>query len=712
MIFAQVAVSINIQTTLTYSSEEPLEQGNLVLVEVGNKKVKGVVLDTFTEFEGDFEVKPIIEVLAYTLKKHHLELMRWMHSYYLGGWDSILRLFLPPGEIRRETLKVRLKKMDEDLPRNDLVEFLISRGKRWTSVSTLRKKFGSGYRKTLLSLAEKGLIQIKEVRKSVKEREVIPEEIEELFIPSSPTREQKVALDLINPYVDRGGFRTFLIHGVTGSGKTALYLWLASRAIKEGKSVYILVPEIALSHQVSRYFQKVFGPATGIYHSNLTPGERRWLWNRAYYGDLKLIVGPRSSLFIPLQNPGLIVVDEEHDTSYKEERAPFYNARDVAVILGKILNIPVVLGSATPSLESYHNAVRGKYKLIKLKKRVRGYQMPQVEIVDMREEKTDSILSIKMLEELQKTVSTGRQAILFLNRRGFSHHIQCADCGHIEKCPQCSVSLVYHKSSGSLKCHVCGYTKKVPDRCPACGSYRLKPVGVGTERVQEELAKFFPEDLIVRMDLDTTRKKGSHAKIFKDFLRGRKRIMIGTQMVTKGFDFPGVAFVGILLADTSLGIPDFRAEEFTFQLINQVSGRSRKGGKVIVQTYSPEDLAIRTGTLGDYEKFFWKELENRKAFGYPPFVRIALLEVRSKSRDSATKQAFEFAGLLEEKNDGSVEIIGPAPAPLERVMGYYWIRILLKSSKAYAIQNLLRKTDIPARAGKSVIINVDPASFI
>ncbi len=712
MTYAEIAVALNIQTTLTYSSGEPLEVGNLVLVEVGKRKVKGVVLRTFDKFEGDFEVKPVIEILPYSLKEHHIELMKWMHFYYLGGWDSILRLFMPPGEIRRETLRVRLKRVSDSMPDSKLVEYLISRGNRWTAVSTLMKKFGRGFRKELISLAESGLIQIKELKRSVREKEVIYEEVEELFIPSNPTREQKRALDLINPYVDRGGFKTFLIHGVTGSGKTALYLWLASRAIKDGKGVYILVPEIALSHQVSRYFQKVFGPSAGIYHSNLTPGERRWLWNRAYYGELKLIVGPRSSLFIPLQNPGLIVVDEEHDTSYKEERAPFYNARDVAVIFGKILNIPVVLGSATPSLESYYNAVIGKYQLIKLKKRVSGYQMPRVEIVDMREEKTDSILSIKMLEELKKTVTSGRQAILFLNRRGFSHHIQCADCGHIEKCPHCSVSLVYHRSNGHLKCHICGYTRKVPDRCPSCGSYRLKPVGIGTERVEEEIGRFFPQELIVRMDLDTTRRKGSHARIFKDFLHGKKRIMIGTQMVTKGFDFPGVSFVGIILADTTLAIPDFRAEEFTFQLINQVSGRSRKGGKVIVQTYSPEDLAIKSGTLGDYERFFREELENRKAFGYPPFVRIAILEVRSKSRRSAIRQATKFADILEENNDGSVEIVGPAPAPLEKVMGYYRIRILLKSQKPYAIQNLLKKTSIPSAAGKNVTINVDPASFV
>ncbi len=712
MFFLQVAVALNIQTVLTYSSEEPVERGNLVLVEVGNRKVKGVVLDVNSEFDGDFEVKPIIEVLPYALKDHHLRLMEWMHSYYLGGWDSILRLFLPPGEIRRETMRVRLKKMDLAIPASELVKFLMARGKRWTSVSTLRKKFGSAYRKELLQLADRGLIEIKEIKKSVKEKEITPIEIDEFYIPSTPTDEQKRALDAINPFIDNGGFKTFLIHGVTGSGKTALYLWLASRAIKTGKSVYVLVPEIALSHQVSRYFQKVFGSSTGYYHSNLTPGERRWLWNRAYYGDLKIIVGPRSSLFIPLRNPGLIVVDEEHDTSYKEERAPFYNARDVAVILGKILNIPVVLGSATPSLESYYNAIRGKYRLIKLRKRVRGYYMPDVEIVDMREEKSDSIISIKMLEELKKTVTEGKQAILFLNRRGFSHHIQCSDCGHIEKCPHCSVSLVYHKSSKSLKCHICGYSKKVPDRCPSCGSYRLKPVGVGTERVEEELRNFFPGELIVRMDLDTTRKKGAHTRIFREFLSGKKKIMIGTQMVTKGFDFPGVAFVGILLADTTLAIPDFRAEEFTFQLINQVSGRSRKGGKVIVQTYSPEDLAIRSGTLGDYEKFFRKELENRRTFGYPPFLRIAILEVRSKSLKNATQTAFRFAELLEANNDGTVEIIGPAPAPHERVMGLYRIRILLKSGKTFAIQNLLKRTEIPLKAGKNVIINVDPVSFM
>ncbi len=713
MPYAEVAVSLNIQSLLTYHTGGfDVNVGDVVLVEVVGKKVKGVVLDIKDKYTGDYEVKPILEVFPYKISDFHIRLMKWMHDYYLGGWDSIVRLFLPPGEIRRESLKIRLKTDAEHLPDNEIVRFLLSKGKKWTALSTLRKKFGDSFRKIISNLMEQGLIQVKEVKRSVGEKAILSEEIEELFIPSKPTEEQRKALDKISPFIDKGTFRTFLIHGVTGSGKTALYLWFTSHSIKSGKGVYILVPEIALSHQVSAYFQKVFGSKVGIYHSNLTLGERRWLWNRAYYGDIKIVVGPRSSLFIPLKNPGLVVVDEEHDTSYKEERAPFYNARDVAVMMGKILNIPVILGSATPSLESYYNASVGKYDLIKLKKRIRGYFMPRIEIVDMREEKSDSVLSIKMLEELKKTITSNRQAILFLNRRGFSHHIQCADCGHIEKCPHCSVSLVYHKSSRTLECHLCGFRKKVPEVCPKCGSYKLKPVGFGTEKVEDELTKFFPRDIIVRMDLDTTRKKGAHRKIYTDFLSGKKKIMIGTQMVTKGFDFPRVGFVGVLLADTTLGIPDFRAEEFTFQLINQVAGRSRKGGKVIIQTYNPDDIAIKSGSESKYEDFFLRELENRKMFEYPPFVRLGYIEIRSRTRSRASSEILKVAEILLSQKDEDVEIVGPAPAPVEKLMGYYRYRILLKSRKPYAIQHLLKRAGIVDKAGKRFIINIDPTSFI
>jgi len=508
--------------------------------------------------------------------------------------------------------------------------------------------------------------------------------------------EQSEAVNSIkNQFVDKN---TVLLHGVTGSGKTELYIKLINETIEQGQQVLYLLPEIALTGQIINRLRRYFGDSVGIYHSKYNPFERVEIWNTVLNnGDseqskYQVIVGARSALFLPFSNLGLIIVDEEHDSSYKQfDPAPRYHARDAAIYLSTLHNAKVLLGTATPSIESYFNTEQGKFGLVELKKRFGGLQMPEIQVADLREEKRRkkmrSMFSPLLLKDMEAAIENKEQIILFQNRRGFSLRVECHVCGWVPECKHCDVTLIYHKKSNLLKCHYCGYTEHVPSRCPSCGSPDIFMKGFGTEQVEEELSLMYPKLTIKRMDLDTTRSKHGHQRIINDFEARRIDILVGTQMVTKGLDFDNVSVVGIMNADSFLTFPDFRAFERGFQLIAQVSGRAgrkKKRGKVIIQAHNPWHDAIRYAIANDYQAMFKSQLIERRNFKYPPFYRIVKIELRHKDADVLNKGAFELGKSL--KKAFGKNVLGPEYPVIPRIRNYYIKQLMLKIPRGKNLQ--------------------------
>ncbi len=707
---------------LTYSipaEYDPVE-GQLVLVPLGNRRAFGVVNSLKPDFIPT-EIKPILETEPLVIPERMMELARWMSRYYLTPLSQTIRLFLPPGSVRMEILMVRaVRRPDEKIEGDvqmDTMGYLLQRKGQWVPVKTLRSLFGRNVDVVVRYFERKGWVELRlfmphprlEGSKINEFLHFLPQ----IELPTTPTDEQKNVIDEVGKALDSGQYATFLLHGVTGSGKTFVYMELAQKTLQQGRSVLVLVPEIGLTPQVAAMFIKKFGEIVGIYHSKFTAAERRWIWRNVQDGKIRIVIGPRSALFLPFRELGLIIVDEEHDTSYKQmEHPPLYHARDVAVVRGKMENSVVVLGSATPSAETYFNAIRKKYRYLEMRHRITGYYHPDVEIVDMKEVKSPGPLSPKLLEELEKTVTAGKQAILFLNRRGFAPHIQCLDCGHVFKCPHCSVTLTFHRKEKLLKCHLCGFEMPAPDICPACGSTRLKPIGTGTEKVEGVINRLLPNARILRMDMDTTRRKHAHEEIYARFKNMEAQVLIGTQMVVKGFDFPNVGLVGVVLADVGLNLPDFRAEERIFQLITQVIGRIRRGGIVIIQTYSPETPAIRHALKLDYHGFMKEELEKRREFGYPPFKRILTVMLTGRSRQKVIDTSRGFYEALTSQAPQGIEIYPPNPAPIEKIRGKYRYRIVIKYQKPYLAQDIISKMDFSKPHDVHIVYDVDPIDML
>ena len=509
--------------------------------------------------------------------------------------------------------------------------------------------------------------------------------------PDLLSPDQQSAVAAISQAFRSQRYQAFLLHGVTGSGKTEVYLRVIEEVLTAGLQALLLVPEIALTSQLVAYFQTRVRFPMAILHSGLSLGERYDEWRRIRKGFAKLVIGVRSAIFAPLEHLGMIIIDEEHDSSFKQEDKVRYHARDLALVRGKMENAVVILGSATPSLESYHNAMEKKFRLISLPRRIEDRPLPEIQVLDMRLEAVDRkarpILSRSLEESLQQNALRGEQAILFLNRRGFSTFSLCPDCGFTYKCPNCSVSLTYHLPEKSFRCHYCDYSLSPPDRCPKCASTRIRLFGTGTQRLEEEIQNKFPQIRLSRMDRDTTTRKSAHQKILSQVRRGNINFLIGTQMITKGHDLPGVTLVGVLAADLSLNVPDFRASERTFQLLTQVSGRAGRGalpGKVIIQTYNPQHYSILRAQAQDYFAFYEEEMKFRQEMAYPPFVRLVNLRLEGNSEarvqevaDSLRRIAFKVR--RSRKNfQGEVEILGPAIAPLAKLKGKIRHQMLLK----------------------------------
>jgi len=510
---------------------------------------------------------------------------------------------------------------------------------------------------------------------------------------------------------------------VTGSGKTEVYLSAIQTALDAGKGAIALVPEIALTPQTMERFRGRFGETVAVLHSHLSDGERHDEWQRIAAGKARVVVGARSALFAPVRPLGLLVVDEEHEPAYKQDESPRYNARDVAVMRGHFEECAVILGSATPSLESYQNTKAGKYRLVKMTKRVDRCVMPAVRVVDMRIESEKAghahLLSQDLVEAVRLRLSQAEQTMLFLNRRGYATAVICPQCGHTETCPDCSVKMTYHIHTEEMLCHVCGRIQNVPKKCsnPECRADNIKMSGVGTQRVESAVRRIFPKARVARMDSDTTGAKDAHAKILGKFRRGDIDILIGTQMIAKGLDFPNVTLVGVILADLSLMMPDFRAAERTFQLLTQVAGRAGRGdvpGEVLFQTYTPFHPALQSARNADYITFFDQEIEMRREMRYPPFSRLTTVLFKSKDEEAVTACSRNFAKRLKAQLPESVRLTGPAPAPLEKAKGFYRIQLMLwaPTAREYvpALRALIKAFKLPK--GLTVAVNVDALSLM
>ncbi len=525
--------------------------------------------------------------------------------------------------------------------------------------------------------------------------------------------EQQTALDKINASMDKEKPGVVLLHGVTGSGKTEVYLQAIQHALDKGQGAIVLVPEIALTPQTVDRFRSRFGGCVAVLHSSLSDGERHDEWHRIRNGEAKIAIGARSALFSPIENPGLIVVDEEHEATYKQDESPRYNARDAAVMRGHLENCCVVLGSATPAMESFNNVREGRYELAEMLMRVDDRSMPLMRVVDMRieaEKEGAHVFSGELVQAIYDRLNSNEQVILFLNRRGFSSSLQCEQCGYVAECSECSVSMTYHKRAHKLLCHICGAEGKVPSRCPECGDPDFKYAGMGTERIEEILERLCPKAKVARMDSDTMRKKDSYRTVLDKFRTGKIDILLGTQMIAKGLDFPNVTLVGVLYADMSLNMPDFRAGERTFQLLTQVAGRAGRGekaGEVIVQAYTPHHPAIQAARRLDYTGFCDQDLEFRRELSYPPFSHLVLLTFKGESELEVMQAAGGFFQRLEKILPASVKHSPPMPAPLARAKGLWRYQIMLRCKHTVRMTKPIRHVLATFKMPKTVTCTVD-----
>ena len=542
------------------------------------------------------------------------------------------------------------------------------------------------------------------------------------FTPTNPlplTMEQEEAIKPVLKTIDQDQHETFLLYGVTGSGKTEIYLQSIQEVLKKGKEAIVLVPEIALTPQMVDRFKGRFGNDVAVLHSALSTGEKYDEWRKVQRKEAKVVVGARSAIFAPFENLGIIIIDEEHETSYKQEELPRYHARDVAIHRARHHNCPVILGSATPSLESFARAKKDVYHLLTLSKRMNDRELPAVSTVDMREEMRSgnrTMFSRELFEKIEDRLAKKEQIILFLNRRGHSSFMMCRDCGYVMQCPHCDISLTYHRVSNEMKCHYCGHDTGVPVICPECSSNHIRYFGTGTQKVEEELLKLLPEARIVRMDVDTTGRKGAHEKLLDHFQSGKADILLGTQMIAKGLDFPNITLVGVLSADTMLHLPDFRSGEKTFQLLTQVSGRAGRhelSGEVVIQTYTPEHYSIEHAGRQDYDSFYRQEMMMRKIGSYTPFYFLTLITVSHENLMKAISTTEKITKYVKSQITREAILLGPVASPIPRINNRYRYQCLIKYKREPDLNSALKKVlehyqPQFAKEGLTISIDVNP----
>lgn len=687
--------AVKVDKIFTYKIPEGLKKkinlGQRVKVPfgMGNKKIDGFIVQLYEFVELDpksiSKLKPIIEISDdfQVIKQRDIELISIMRSKYLCTYLECIKVFIPSGLIKGMKFKTKnvislgkpITDKYEREPYNKIINF-IKQNQGKFSKTQLNKEFNFSLSSLNTLIKYEFLISEEEVVNRYNDRTY--KNYEEKILNH---KQQEAVNTIIN-----SNKKKFLIHGVTGSGKTEIYMNLVKSMMKESKDSIILIPEISLTPQMVERFKGRFGKDVAIFHSKLSDGERFDEWMRVKMGKVKVAIGARSAIFLPFSNLGLIIIDEEHEGSYKSDSDPKYNARDIGDLKSDIEGCKIVLGSATPSIETYYNATRGQYTLITLNERADGAKLPFVKLVDMREElmsNNKSIFSNSLYEALNHTLNNNEQAILFLNRRGFSTFVSCRKCGYVFKCRNCDISLTYHNYSSNLTCHYCGAKQQVVNTCPRCKSKYVKYFGVGTEQLEEQVKKVFPQSKTLRMDFDTTRQKNAYENIYNRFRSGKANILIGTQMVAKGLDFPDVTLVGVIAADLSLNLPDYRANERTFQLITQVSGRAgrgKKSGTVVVQTYSPDSFSIRYAVENDYLSFYKEEIEIRRSMNYPPFSKILAINLSSEDESLLIKSIQNLGNKLHLKLDinDKIQMLGPCPCGVSKIKNLFRWQIIIK----------------------------------
>ena len=710
----------NIDRVFDYSVPDcfldKIKLGIRVKVPFGKMELEGFVVEI--KGSSDIEVKDILDVIddEAILNSELLELGKKMQEDTLSTLISCYQIMLPKA-LKAKNGQVINKKFDTYYYLN---KDIVCYGKLSTSQEkiinlcmekeyVLRKELVDISLSSLNTLIKKNILlekKLEHYRLSYNEKIEAKKEL---------TNDQKLVVDEV---LANTGYFPYLLFGVTGSGKTEVYMELIEDTLNKGKTSIVLVPEISLTPQMVLRFQKRFGDNIAAIHSALSDGEKYDEWRRIVKGEAKIVIGARSAIFAPLNNIGMIIIDEEHSDSYKQDDSnPRYNAKDIALLRGKYHNCPVIMGSATPSLEVFARAKKGVFKLLELPNRINGKSLPHINIIDMNEmiSKTKGHFSPVLLEAISKRLLKNEQIILLLNRRGYSSFVTCKNCGYTFKCPNCDITLTYHKSSRTLRCHYCGYGTKVYDTCPECHEKSINDLGVGTEKVEEELNKLFPESRILRMDFDTASRKGMHEKMIKAFKNHEYDILLGTQIVSKGLDFDNVTLVGVINADTSLNIPDFRSSETTFSLLAQVAGRagrSDKEGEVIIQTFNPEHYAIQYTKKHDYLGFYNREMSIRRELKYPPYYYICYVKISGKDNKYIYEESLKITKLFHNKLINMI-ILGPSPCTIFKLNNIYRYGIILKYKKDEDLREVLNKVIDHYKDNRNIKIDVNfnPSHF-
>lgn len=739
--YAEVAVPLHVFQTFTYrltpEQSADAEIGARLVVPLGRNVVTAYIvnlLDQLPEDLAEIDIKDAQTLVdsAPVCSPEILQLARWVADYYACPIGEVIKAALPPGMTpKRRTAsfaKPKLRRFVRLLQSSD--EKLTDAQRR--VISTLESS-GPMSLQSLLQTAAVSASTVSSLEKKARV-EVYDEAIRRDPFNTSTrfkveddhtlTTAQASVLEQIEQQMNSGDYSAFLLHGVTGSGKTEIYMRAMQKALNVGRSAMMLVPEIALTPVFSRQLRARFGDRVAIFHSSLQRGERFDEWTRVRNGDARVVIGTRSAVFAPVKNLGLIVVDEEHESSYRQQESPYYNARDVAIVRAQKESATVVLGSATPSLESFHNARKGKYQLLTLPERIAARPMAAARIVDMRtvfaRHGKPRVFSDELLEAIRETRERNEQSIILLNRRGYSSFILCRSCGETIQCPNCDVTLTYHRAERVIVCHYCNHREAVPRVCPSCGKKYIYYVGEGTEQLEEMLKLLFPALRVARIDRDTTARRKSFEQSLADFSAGRIDTLVGTQMLAKGHDFPNVTLVGVVSVDAGLALPDFRSAERTFQLITQVAGRAGRGdrpGKVLIQTYHPYHYALRHACAQDYEGFYDEELRYRQNHSYPPFVALASLLIHGPDLGRVRGDSLELRRQLDLVNqDRKCRILGPAPAPLSRLKGEHRFQMLIKARSRKSLREV---ADAAMKAVadngvnlRSINLEIDPVSIM